>query len=123
VRDKDKPESKDVARDLLVLGFNLYATRGTAKVLQDAGIQCTQVNKVLEGQPHIVDMIKNDEIRMIVNTTEGKLAIGDSYTIRRAALQYKVTYTTTMAGARATIMALKESDTNEVNRLQDLHKE
>ena len=123
VRDKDKPESKDVARDLLALGFNLYATRGTAKVLQDAGIQCTQVNKVLEGQPHIVDMIKNDEIRMIVNTTEGKQAIADSYTIRRAALQYKVTYTTTMAGARATIMALKESDTNEVNRLQDLHKE
>ena len=123
VRDKDKPESKDVARDLLALGFNLYATRGTAKVLQDAGIQCTQVNKVLEGQPHIVDMIKNDEIRMIVNTTGGKQAIGDSYTIRRAALQYKVTYTTTMAGAKATIMALKESDTNKVNRLQDLHKE
>ncbi|MCI0400786.1 MAG: carbamoyl-phosphate synthase large subunit [Gammaproteobacteria bacterium] len=122
VRDKDKPEGADVARDLLALGFNLYATRGTCSVLQDAGIACTRVNKVLEGQPHIVDMIKNDEIRLIVNTTEGKQAIADSYAIRRTALQNKVTYTTTMAGARATILALKESDTSTVNRLQELHR-
>jgi carbamoyl-phosphate synthase large subunit len=85
-------------------------------------VQCTEVNKVTEGRPHIVDMLKNDEITLIVNTTEGKQAIADSYTIRRTALQRKVSYTTTMAGARALVLAMKEVNVASVNQLQDLHK-
>ena len=79
------------------------------------------MNKVREGRPHIVDIITNDEISLIVNTTEGKQALADSYTIRRAALQHKVTYTTTMAGARATCTAIERLGSIDVNRLQDLH--
>jgi carbamoyl-phosphate synthase large subunit len=78
---------------------------------------------VLEGRPHIVDMIKNDEVDLIVNTTEGKTAIADSFTIRREALQRKVTYTTTISGAHAMILAMAYPETKHVYRLQDLHKE
>ncbi len=81
------------------------------------------MNKVREGQPHIVDMLKNDEINLIVNTTEDKEAIADSYSIRRTALQHKVFYTTTMAGATAMIMALNQNKLGDVNRLQELHQE
>ncbi len=123
VRDADKVETVNVARALAAHGFQIYATRGTAAFLQEAGVACTAVNKVAEGRPHIVDMIKNDEFSLIVNTTEGKKAIADSFEIRRAALQHKVTYTTTMAGAKATCLALDFLDASEVNRLQDLHKE
>ncbi|EIJ42314.1 carbamoyl-phosphate synthase, large subunit [Beggiatoa alba B18LD] len=123
VRETDKQAAVDVSRDLLSLGFEIVATRGTAKALRDAGVTCTTVNKVIEGRPHIVDSIKNEEISLIINTTEGKQAISDSFTIRRTALQHKVTYTTTMAGARAMVLALKVSQSGEVNRLQDLHKE
>jgi carbamoyl-phosphate synthase large subunit len=123
VRDADKPAAVDIARELTALGFEIFATRGTAQAIQQAGITCTVINKVLEGRPHIVDRIKNDEISFIINTTEGKQAIADSYTIRRMALQYKVTATTTIAGARASILALKILDINKVNRLQDLHRE
>jgi len=124
VRDADKLALIDVARQLADLGFELIATRGTAQVLQRAGIVCGVVNKVKEGRPHIVDKLKNGEISFIVNTTEGqKPAIADSFEIRRQALQYKVTYTTTLAGARATVLALKTLKTLYVNRLQDLHKE
>jgi carbamoyl-phosphate synthase large subunit len=82
---------------------------------------CRQVNKVLEGQPHVVDMIKNDEIDLIINTTHGKQAIRDSYTIRRTALQHNVAYTTTIAGASATVAALAAGTQARVSRLQDLH--
>jgi carbamoyl-phosphate synthase large subunit len=123
VRDADKNAAVDVARELVALGFELLATRGTAQLIDSAGIPCTLVNKVAEGRPNIVDRIKNDEISFIVNTTEGKQAIADSFAIRRTALQYKVTYTTTIAGARATVLALKTLDATDVNRLQDLHKE
>jgi carbamoyl-phosphate synthase large subunit len=123
VRDIDKPAIVDIARELTALGFEILATRGTAQAIQQAGIACTVINKVLEGRPHIVDRIKNDEISFIINTTEGKQAIADSYTIRRMALQYKVTATTTIAGARASVLALKTLDINKVNRLQDLHRE
>jgi carbamoyl-phosphate synthase large subunit len=123
VRDVDKTAAIDVARDLIDLGFKLVGTRGTTRSLQQAGIECKQINKVLEGRPHIVDAIKNDEISYIINTTEGKQAISDSFTIRRSALQHSVPYTTTISGARATILALKTVDVREVNRLQDLHKE
>ncbi len=123
VRDVDKPVTINIARELSNLGFELIATRGTAQALHQAGIDCTVVNKVTEGRPHIVDRIKNDEISFIVNTTEGKQTISDSFTIRRTALQHQVSYTTTIAGARATMLALKTLDATEVNRLQDLHQE
>ncbi len=120
VRDADKARAVTVARDLAALGFELLATGGTAKTLEAAGVPCAKVIKVGEGRPHIGDMIKNDEISLIINTTEGKQAIADSYEIRRAALQHKVTYTTTLAGARATCMALRQSGDFTVNALQKL---
>ncbi|WP_434151726.1 carbamoyl-phosphate synthase large subunit [Methylocaldum gracile subsp. desertum] len=123
VRESDKSKVIPIARDLLAKGFRLVATRGSARVLEDAGIPCITVNKVYEGRPHIVDMIKNDELQFIINTTEGKKAIADSFTIRRQALQQQITYTTTISGARATCSALSELDAGDVNRLQDLHQE
>jgi carbamoyl-phosphate synthase large subunit len=123
VRESDKSKVIPIARDLLAKGFRLVATRGSARVLEDAGIPCMTVNKVYEGRPHIVDMIKNDELQFIINTTEGKKAIADSFTIRRQALQQQITYTTTISGARATCSALSELDAGDVNRLQDLHQE
>ncbi len=122
VREQDKPQAVEIGRRLQALGFDIVATRGTAAALQAAGVSCTRINKVLEGQPHIVDMIKNDEISLIVNTTEGRQAIADSFTIRRSALLRKVAYTTTMAGALATVLALEDKARDEVNRLQDLHR-
>ncbi|MDQ2696640.1 MAG: carbamoyl phosphate synthase large subunit, partial [Pseudomonadota bacterium] len=123
VRDADKARLVEVARRLAAGGFTLVATRGTAAVLAASGIPCDLVNKVLEGRPHIVDMIKNDEIDLIVNTTEGKQAIADSYSIRREALMHKVSYTTTIAAARAICLALDAIASDNVNCLQDLHRE
>ncbi len=123
VRDEDKAGVVELARELVGRGYGLVATRGTARAIHAAGIECEVVNKVNEGRPHVVDMIKNDQISLIFNTTEGKQAIADSYTIRRTALHHKVTYTTTLAGAKATCLALDYLDAGEVNRLQDLHKE
>lgn len=122
VKDIDKEEAIIAAKELVVLGYAIYATSGTSKALREAGIECERVNKVREGQPHIVDMLKNDEIDLIVNTTEDKKAIADSYSIRRTALQHKVFYTTTMAGALATIEGIKQRDNTGVNSLQELHK-
>jgi len=123
VREADKGGVAEVGKMLVEQGFQVIATRGTAEVLKAAGIDCTQVNKVTEGRPHIVDMIKNDEISLIVNTTEGRQAIADSFTIRREALQHKVSYTTTLAGALATVSALSYLAHEEVYRLQDMHEE
>jgi carbamoyl-phosphate synthase large subunit len=123
VRKGDRAAAVQLARDLVSQGFRLVATRGTASAIRADGIECDVVNKVLEGRPHIVDMIKNGQIDLIVNTTEGKQAIADSYTIRRSALQHKVSYSTTIAGARATCMALDYLNTGNVNSLQDLHRE
>jgi carbamoyl-phosphate synthase large subunit len=123
VRDADKGALAEIGKSLVSHGFRILATRGTAAALQAADVPCTIINKVLEGRPHIVDAIKNDEIDLIVNTTEGKQAIADSFSIRREALHHKVSYTTTIAGARATCLALDHLDVTEVNRLQDLHKE
>jgi carbamoyl-phosphate synthase large subunit len=122
VREADREKAVEVAKALSELGFELVATRGTARALVDAGIACQTVNKVLEGQPHVVDMIKNGEIDLIINTTEGKQAIADSYTIRSSALQRKVAYTTTMAGAMATVMAIKHGDNSRISRIQALHQ-
>ncbi|WP_111658106.1 carbamoyl-phosphate synthase large subunit [Isoalcanivorax indicus] len=121
VREVDKEAAVKVARELQSLGFKLVATRGTAARLAEEGISVTPVNKVLEGRPHVVDMIKNDEISMIINTTEGKQAVRDSFTIRRSALQHKVYYTTTISAAWAVCQALKIDDDLQVRRLQDMH--
>ncbi|OOZ35814.1 carbamoyl-phosphate synthase large subunit [Solemya velesiana gill symbiont] len=122
VRDADKKCAVGVARDLEKLGFKLYATGATCREIIGGDVACERANKVAEGRPHIVDMIKNDEFDLIINTTEGKKAIADSAEIRRAALQHKVVYTTTMSGAEAICLALKQEDSVTVNRLQDLHK-
>ena len=123
VRERDRQKAIEVARDLMAIGFKLVATRGTARSLQAAGIPCDVVNKVLEGRPDIVDLIKNGEVGLIVNTTEGRQTIKDSYRIRREALHNKVTYTTTMAGAKAICMALRNQDSGIVRSLRELHAE
>jgi carbamoyl-phosphate synthase large subunit len=123
VRDRDREHAVDLGRELSEKGFDLVATSGTGRALNEAGIECKLVNKVYEGRPHIVDMIKNSEIALIINTTEGKKAIEDSYTIRASALQHKVSYTTTIAGANATVRALDHLNETTVSRLQDLHEE
>ena len=104
------------------LGFSLAATAGTADALEQAGLGVRRVNKVQEGRPHIVDMIKNDEADLIVNTTEGRRAIADSAAIRATAESHRVFYTTTLAAAEAVCMALKHDETQTVRRLQDLHR-
>ncbi|MCC7254739.1 MAG: carbamoyl-phosphate synthase large subunit [Dokdonella sp.] len=123
VRDGDKPLLLEVARDLLRRGFSIVATGGTHDYLVGQGIACERINKVLEGRPHIVDLIKNGEIAFIVNTTEGKQAIADSFSIRREALQQRVTYSTTVSGARALLHSLDFRNNPSVHSLQELHKE
>ena len=122
VRDVDKPGAVEVARRLVAKGFTLAATGGTAKALEAAGLAVRRVNKVREGRPHIVDLIKNDEASMIVNTTEGRTAILDSAPIRASAEQHRVFYTTTLAAAEAVCMALEQEADMTVRRLQDLHE-
>ena len=121
VRDADKPHIAEVAKKLLELGYSIVATHGTAAVLEEAGLEVAGVNKVAEGRPHIVDMLKNDEIQLIVNTTEGKQAISDSSLIRRTALRHDVFCTTTVAGALAVCEALSFSGNMSVYTIQDLH--
>jgi carbamoyl-phosphate synthase large subunit len=123
IRDRDKPGAVELGKMLLARGFEIVATGGTAKALAEGGVECRRVNKVREGRPHVVDMIKNREIHLIVNTTEGKQAIRESHSIRGAAVQHKVTYYTTLAAAKATCAAIDHLDNAEVNRLQDLHAE
>jgi carbamoyl-phosphate synthase large subunit len=112
-----------MARRLIERGFDIVATDGTAKAIAAAGLPVKRVNKVREGRPHIVDMIKNDEIALIVNTTEGRQATRDSMAIRREAVSRHVTYFTTLAAGLATCEALDHMDDEDVNRLQDLHRE
>jgi carbamoyl-phosphate synthase large subunit len=121
VRDADKERVLPVAKELLRRGFTLVATGGTAAFLNRHGVPCERINKVLEGRPHIVDLIKNGEIVFIVNTTEGKAATADSFSIRREALQNRVTYTTTVAGARALVHSLDFRDSPQVTSLRELH--
>ncbi len=121
VRDADKAQLPALAQSLLQLGFSLVATRGTARVIREAGMEVEQVNKVQEGRPHIVDMLKNHEVDFIINTTEGKQATADSFMIRRTALQNKVCYTTTMAGGWASVAAVQHGADTSVQSLQSLH--
>ena len=123
IRDRDKSGAIALAEILVKRGFNIVATHGTATALAKAGVDCRRANKVREGRPHIVDMIKNDEINLIVNTTEGKQAIQESRSIRAEAVRRGVTYYTTLGAAIATCTAIEHIDDSEVNRLQDLHRE
>jgi carbamoyl-phosphate synthase large subunit len=112
-----------VARRLIAHGFQIVATEGTANVITDAGLACSRANKVREGRPHIVDMIKNGDISLIVNTTEGKQATRESNSIRKEAVHRRITYYTTLAAGIASCEALDHVDDVDVNRLQDLHNE
>ncbi len=123
VRDEDKQGAVDVARKLDDAGFSIVATRGTARALEAAGIPCKMVNKVKEGRPNILDMLKNDEINLIINTTEGKTAIADSFSIRREALNRHIAYTTTIAGGSAICLALGHSVYDNVHQLKELHED
>ncbi len=123
VRDRDKAGAVELARLLIEMGFDIVATHGTAESLAREGISCRRANKVREGRPHLVDMIKNGEIDFIVNTTEGKQAIVESLSIRAEAVRRGVTYYTTLGAAVATCRAIEHLDDGDVNRLQDLHNE
>ena len=122
VRDSDKNASVEVARSLSKSGFVLLATRGTANAIAAAGLPVTAVNKVAEGRPHIVDMIKNGEIALIVNTVEDRrAAVRDSYSIRRAALQQRVPLFTTLSGARAGSTGIEQAQELRAYSVQELH--
>ncbi len=123
VRERDKAQVPELAKQLDDLGFKLVATKGTATIIEQAGIPVTLVNKVQEGRPHIVDMIKSDKIDLIINTTEGRQAISDSSAIRSSAEQHRVYYTTTMAGGSAVCQALSYQGGTTVRRIQNLHQE
>ncbi len=121
VKTSDRPFVAALGRELTALGFELSATRGTARVLREAGILARPVNKVTEGRPDVTDMMKNEKIDLIVNTTEGRQSIADSSIIRRLALAQKVCYTTTLAGGEAFCIAMRYGPVERVRRLQDLH--
>ena len=123
VRERDKAQVPELAKQLSDLGFKLVATKGTATLIEQAGIPVTLVNKVQEGRPHIVDMIKSDKIDLIINTTEGRQAISDSSAIRSSAEQHRVYYTTTMAGGSAVCQALSYQGGTTVRRIQTLNQE
>jgi len=123
VRGADKPGAVEIARSLTQLGFTILATRGTAAVIRDAGVAVTVVNKVAEGRPHIVDMIKNGEVSLIINSVDSKPSVmRDSYSIRHAALQGRITYYTTLAGARAACAGMQHLAELQVYDLQTLHQ-
>jgi carbamoyl-phosphate synthase large subunit len=120
VRDQDKPKVVGAVRRLEMLGFRVIATGGTQRYLAAQGISCSKINKVLEGRPHIVDAIKNGEVQLVFNTTDGAQAIADSRSLRRAALLHKVPYYTTIAGANAVALGIEayRAGTLEVRPLQ-----
>jgi carbamoyl-phosphate synthase large subunit len=124
VKDSDKKHLPEVAKKLIAIGFQIVATRGTAKILAENDIPVTIVNKITEGKPHVVDMIDRKEIALVINTVEGAQATKDSFSIRRTSLMKSVTYTTTMSGAKALIDAIAAYKKNgkkfEVTALQDL---
>ena len=124
VKDEDKMALLNTVFHLYDLGLKIVATAGTSAFLSKHGISNQRVNKVREGRPHVVDMIKNGEIDLVINTTSDKKAIAESYSIRRAALTYEIPYTTTLAGARATALAIKSMIEGEldVKTIQEYHK-
>jgi len=123
VKASDKPRAVECARDLHALGFRLVATRGTAAAISAAGVPVTTVHKVQEGRPNVVDMMKNGEITLVINSVEEKRsAIADSRALRTTALGQRVTYYTTIAGAQAAVEGMKHMQGLEVYPLQDLHR-
>jgi len=124
VKDKDKSHTVDIARKLRELGFKLVATKGTAGYLHDHGIEVEMINKVMEGRPHVVDLIKNKEINFIINTVTGSQAQKDSFSIRRSALQYRIPYTTTISSAKAVVMAIESLLKRElkIKSIQEYHE-
>ena len=122
VRDHDKGPICEVALELIDLGFNIYATSGTYLYLKESGISCTKINKVKDGHPHIVDMIKNNEVHLIINTTEGARSIKDSFSIRKEAQNYKISLTTTVSGAKAFCRAIKFIDDFDAVDLKMRHE-
>ena len=121
VRDKDKEPVCDVAKELIKIGFNLFATRGTQVYLEKNGIKCERINKVKQGHPHIVDMIKNGNVHLIINTTEGALSIKDSFSIRKEANNHNVCLTTTISGAKAFCKAILFIDNFDALDIQSRH--
>ena len=121
MRERDKPRILESVRLLVDLGFRVVATSGTQRFLAVNGVASDTINKVLEGRPHVVDAIKNGEIQLVFNTTEGKQALTDSRSLRRAALLHKVPYYTTLAGAVAAAQGIKAylGGDLEVRALQD----
>lgn len=124
VKDPDKPLTVALAQGFEKEGFRLFATRGTAACLRDQGLEVTEVFKVREGRPHIIDRIKSQEIALLINTPEGRYTSGDSFSIRRGALEYNIPYTTTLAAARATLDAIRAMKRGrlEVKSLQEYHE-
>jgi carbamoyl-phosphate synthase large subunit len=123
VREEDKTGIVEIASALTQLGFTILATRGTAAAISGAGVEVTVVNKVVEGRPHIVDMIKNGDVSLIINTVDSRPSVmRDSYSIRHAALQGRVTYYTTLAGARAACLGMQHLTGLQVYDLQALHQ-
>ena len=123
VRDADKQKAVKLAELIHQAGFSLVATGGTQRAIAAAGVPCESINKVRQGRPHVVDMIKNDEISLIINTTDGRRAIADSYLIRREALNHKIAYATTLAAGAAIVEALQEDAVKHIFSLQELHGE
>ena len=122
LRREDQQQAVQVAQYFIDAGFQILATEGTARVFGLAGIELSRVNKMVEGRPHVVDMIKNNEFSIIINTISGRKSLEDSYTIRREALQHKIAYYTTLAAAKAAVEAHRHRDSVGVNKLQDLHE-
>ena len=122
VRDHDKEPICEVASELIDMGFKIYATSGTYNFLIDAGIACSKINKVKDGHPHIVDMIKNNEVHLIINTTEGARSIKDSFSIRKEAQNHKISLTTTVSGAKAFCKAIKFIDDFGAQDLKQRHE-
>ena len=121
VRDSDRPFVADLAKEFLDLGFKIVATKGTARHINEADIPVEIIKKVAEGRPHVVDAMKNGEVNLIVNTTEGRQSILDSASIRRTALEERIYCTTTLEGGRAVCSVLRNKELWSVERLQDLH--
>jgi len=122
VRDRDKTGVVEVARQLIASGFKILATSGTQLAISEAGLACERINKLQQGQPHILDQIKNEAIDLIINTTEGRQAVADSYYIRAEALRRKIPYSTTLSGANAICAAQRHSASGPVYRLSDIHQ-
>ena len=121
VKESDKKYLNELVPNIIDKGFNIVATLGTSKYIEEIGFPVNKVNKVMEGRPHIVDMMVNGDINLVINTTEGKQSILDSASIRRTALEEKIYCTTTLEGGRAVCSVIRNKDLWSVERLQDLH--